>query len=139
MNIPEELKYAKEHEWARIGNNQVTVGITDFAQNELGEVVYVELPAKGREVKKDKPFGVIESVKALSDLYSPVSGEVLEVNDALEDTPEIVNEDPYGEGWMIRVMPSDKSELDTLLSASEYEAFLKEEKCISIESEISAN
>jgi glycine cleavage system H protein len=128
MNLPEELKYAKEHEWAKVEGNQVTVGITDFAQSELGEVVYIELPAKGTYVQKNKPFGIIESVKAVSDLYSPVSGEVTEVNSGLEEFPEIVNDDPYGKGWMIKIMPSDKSELDTLLSAKEYEEFLKEEK-----------
>ena len=128
MNLPEELKYAKEHEWAKVEKNYVTIGITDFAQSQLGEVVYIELPAKGTNVQKDKPFGVIESVKAVSDLYSPVSGEVTEVNSGLEESPEIVNDDPYGEGWMIKIMPSDKSELDTLLSAKEYEEFLKEEK-----------
>lgn len=126
MNLPEELKYAKEHEWAKIEGNQIIVGITDFAQTELGEVVYVELPAKGAKVQKDKPFGVIESVKALSDLYSPVNGEVTEINNGLEDSPEMVNDDPYGEGWIIKVIPSNISELDTLLSAKEYEEFLKE-------------
>ena len=126
MNIPEELKYAKEHEWAKVEDNQVTIGITDFAQSQLGEVVYIELPAKRTHVQKNKPFGIIESVKAVSDLYSPVSGEVTEVNSGLEESPEIVNDDPYGEGWMIKIMPSDKSELDTLLSAKEYEEFLKE-------------
>ncbi|KAF0121701.1 MAG: glycine cleavage system H protein, partial [bacterium] len=119
MNLPEELKYAKEHEWAKVEKNYVTIGITDFAQSQLGEVVYIELPAKGTHVQKDKPFGIIESVKAVSDLYSPVSGEVTEVNSGLEESPEIVNDDPYGEGWMIKIIPSDKSELDTLLSAKE--------------------
>ncbi|MEW6613857.1 MAG: glycine cleavage system protein GcvH [Thermodesulfobacteriota bacterium] len=128
MNLPEELKYGKQHEWAKVEGNQVTVGITDFAQSELGEVVYIELPAKGTSVQKDKPFGIIESVKAVSDLYSPVSGKVAEVNGGLEESPEIVNDDPYGEGWMIKIIPSDISELDTLLSAKEYEEFLKEEK-----------
>jgi len=126
MDLPEELRYAKEHGWVIVEGNQATIGITDFAQNELGEIVYVELPAKGTNIKKDKPFGVVESVKAVSDLYSPVSGDVSDVNSALDDTPELVNEDPYGEGWMIKVMLLDKSELDTILSASEYEDFLKE-------------
>ena len=125
MNLPKDLKYAKEHEWARIKDNIATVGITDFAQNELGEVVYIELPEKGAQVEKDKPFGVIESVKAVSDLYSPVSGEVLELNTKLEENPESVNEDPYGDGWMIKVMFSNQSELESLFTASEYEAFLK--------------
>ena len=127
MDLPEELRYAKEHGWVIVEGNQATIGITDFAQNELGEIVYVELPAKGTNIKKDKPFGVVESVKAVSDLYSPVSGDVLDVNSALDDTPELVNEDPYGEGWMIKIMLLDKCELDTILSASEYEDFLKEE------------
>ena len=128
MNLPEELKYAKEHEWAKVEENCVAIGITDFAQSQLGEVVYIELPAKGTHVQKNKPFGIIESVKAVSDLYSPVNGEVTGVNSGLEESPERVNDDPYGEGWMIKIMPSDKSELDTLLSAKEYEEFLKEEK-----------
>ena len=128
MNLPKELKYAKEHEWARLEDDHVTVGITDFAQNELGEVVYIELPAKEDEVKKDEPFGVIESVKAVSDLYSPVSGKVVDVNAALDENPEKVNTDPYGEGWIVRIAHSDESELENLFSAAEYEEFLKEQE-----------
>ena len=127
MILPEDLKYSKEHEWARIEGDLATVGISDFAQAELGEVVYIELPAKGTRAKKDEPFGVIESVKAVSDLYSPVSGEIVEVNGSLEENPERVNEDPYGEGWIIRIKLSDKPEVDTLLSAREYKEFVKEE------------
>ena len=126
MNHPEELKYAKTHVWARIDSGQVTIGITDFAQSELGEVVFIELPAKEAEVKKEKPFGVIESVKAVSDLYSPLSGKIMEVNGALEENPELVNDDPYGEGWILRLIPSDESEENSLLTAMEYEEFLKE-------------
>ena len=127
MNFPKDLKYTKEHEWARLEDREVVVGITDFAQSELGDVVYVELPAEGEKVEKDKPFGVIESVKAVSDLYSPISGDITQVNTALDETPEKVNEDPYGEGWIVRIMPFDISELETLLSAGEYEEFIKED------------
>ncbi len=128
MIFPKDLKYTKEHEWARLEGKEVVVGITDFAQGELGDVVYVELPAEGEKVEKDKPFGVIESVKAVSDLYCPINGDIIKINTALDETPEKVNEDPYGEGWIVRVMPFDISELETLLSASEYEKFIKEDK-----------
>ena len=128
MNLPKELKYAKEHEWARLEDDHVTVGITDFAQNELGEVVYVELPAREDEVKKDEPFGVIESVKAVSDLYSPATGKVVDVNTTLDENPEKINNDPYGEGWIVRIALSDKSELEDLFSATEYEKYLKEQE-----------
>ena len=128
MNFPKDLKYTKEHEWARLEDKEVVVGITDFAQSELGDVVYVELPAEEEKVEKDKPFGVIESVKAVSDLYSPISGDIVQVNTALDETPEKVNEDPYGQGWIVRIMPFDISELETLLSAGEYEEFIKEDK-----------
>lgn len=126
MNLPKDLKYTKEHEWARLEDKEVVVGITDFAQSELGDVVYVELSAKGEKVEKDKPFGVIESVKAVSDLYSPISGNIIQINSTLDETPQMVNDDPYGEGWIVRIMPLDISELKTLLSASEYEEFIKE-------------
>ena len=128
MNLPKELKYAKEHEWARLEDDHVTVGITDFAQNELGEVVYVELPAREDEVRKDEPFGVIESVKAVSDLYSPATGKVVDVNTTLDENPEKINNDPYGEGWIVRIALSDKSELEDLFSATEYEKYLKEQE-----------
>ncbi|MBF0492885.1 MAG: glycine cleavage system protein GcvH [Deltaproteobacteria bacterium] len=127
MHCPEDLKYTKEHEWVRVKGNVATLGITDYAQDQLGDIVFVELPEEGEDVEKGDTFGVVESTKSVSDLYLPVSGRVIEVNDPLLDSPEIVNEDSYGEGWMIRIEMDDKSELDDLLSAEEYEAFLKEE------------
>ncbi len=126
MEYPSDLKYSKEHEWARVEGDRATVGITDYAQDQLGDVVYVELPSPGAEVKFMEPFGVIESVKAASDLFSPVSGSVVEVNERLEDEPELVNNSPYGDGWMIMVEMSNPSELDQLLSADEYAAYIKE-------------
>lgn len=126
MNFPEELKYTKEHEWVRVKGNTVTVGITDWAQDQLGDIVFVELPEEGEEVEKGDTFGVVESTKSVNDLYLPVSGNVVEVNDPLLDTPETINDDCYGEGWMIRIEMSDKSELDELMTSEEYEAFLKE-------------
>ncbi len=126
MNFPEELKYTKEHEWVRVKGNTITVGITDWAQDQLGDIVFVELPEEGEEVEKGDTFGVVESTKSVSDLYLPVSGTVVEVNDPLLDAPETINDDCYGEGWMIRIEMADKSDLDDLMSAEEYEAFLKE-------------
>lgn len=126
MNIPQDLRYSEEHEWAKVEDGRVRVGITDYAQEQLGDVVYVELPDVGDNVSFMEPFGVIESVKAASDLFAPVSGTVVEVNERLEDEPELVNEDPYGEGWMIVVEADDLSELDKLMSPEEYEAMLAE-------------
>ena len=123
---PSELKYHKEHAWARTEDDIVVVGISSFAQDQLGEVVYVDLPAEGDTVIIDETFGEIESVKSVSELHAPLSGEIIEVNTALEDSPETVNEDAYGEGWMVKVRPTDVSELDTLMSSDEYEAFLEE-------------
>ncbi|MGH7897515.1 MAG: glycine cleavage system protein GcvH, partial [Candidatus Binatia bacterium] len=110
MKFPKKLRYTREHEWVLIEANQATVGITDFAQHELGEVVYVELPKVGDAVTKDEPFGVVESVKAASEVYAPVSGEVTEINDDLVSSPELINDDPYGDAWLIRVEMSDASE-----------------------------
>ncbi len=125
---PENLKYSREHEWLRVGDDGAAlVGITHFAQDELGDVVFVELPDVGDEVGQFEKMGEIESVKAVSDLYSPVSGTVVERNDALTDAPELVNDSPYEDGWMLRVEVSDSSEVDNLLSAAEYEAFLADE------------
>ncbi|OGP21888.1 MAG: glycine cleavage system protein H [Deltaproteobacteria bacterium GWA2_55_10] len=128
MDFPKDLKYTKEHEWVRVEGKTVTVGITDYAQDSLGDVVYVELPQEGAAVTKHEPFGVVESVKAVSDLYSPVSGSVTEVNDAIIDSPEAINEDPYGDAWMIKVEIASNSELDDLLTADEYQKFIEEEK-----------
>lgn len=120
MNVPAELKYSEEHEWVRVDGNRATIGITDFAQSELGDIVFVELPEVGDTVEFGEPFGSVESVKTVSELYAPVSGKVVEVNSALADAPEKVNESPYGEGWMIVVEPSDPSELDRLWTADKY-------------------
>ena len=121
MEYPKGLKYSKEHEWVLVeGDDSGIIGISDFAQNELGDVVYVEVPEVGEKISKDDPFGAVESVKAVSDLYAPVSGTVTEVNDALPDTPELINEDPYGEGWIIKVTMSDPDELDDLMTPEEY-------------------
>ncbi|MBI5892865.1 MAG: glycine cleavage system protein GcvH [Deltaproteobacteria bacterium] len=128
MDFPKELRYSKEHEWARAESNIVTVGITDYAQDSLGDVVYVELPAEGSTVTKDETFGVVESVKAVSDLYSPVTGKVIEVNDALIDSPEVINDDPYGDAWMIKVEVANLAEIKELLTADEYKQFVEEEK-----------
>jgi glycine cleavage system H protein len=128
MEFPEDLKYSKEHEWVLVEGSVATVGITDYAQDQLGDIVFVELPAIGDKVSKEDAFGVVESVKAVSDIYAPVSGKVLEVNDDLPDNPEMVNEDPYGDGWMIKIEINDSDELQDLMSAAEYEAYVAEEK-----------
>lgn len=121
MNTPEELKYTEEHEWIRDnGDGTITVGITDFAQGELGDIVFVELEPEGSEFVKDDVLGTVEAVKTVSELFSPVSGEVVEINEELEDDPELVNTDPYGKGWMVKIKMSDASELETLLSADDY-------------------
>ena len=126
MELPEELKYTKEHEWLSIEDGVVTVGITDHAQEQLGDVVFVELPAAGDSVEKMEPFGVVESTKAVSDIYAPVSGEVAEVNDDLPDSPELVNEDPYGDGWMVKIAVQDVADFDGLMTAAEYRQYVDE-------------
>jgi glycine cleavage system H protein len=128
MDFPEDLRYTREHEWARTKDGRIVVGITDFAQHQLGDVVYVELPDVGDPVKKGESFGVVESTKAVSELFSPLSGKVVEVNDPLADAPETINEDPYEEGWMIAVEPSDPKELDALMDAKAYRAFVEEQE-----------
>jgi len=120
MNIPQDLLYSSEHEWCRVENDIATIGITDFAQSELGDVVFLELPETGAATSAGKEFGTIEAVKAVAELYAPVSGEVVEVNEGVVDSPELVNEDPYGGGWMIKVKLSDPSELDELMSSEAY-------------------
>lgn len=122
MEFPAALKYTKEHEWVRIDGDTGIVGITEFAQGELGDVVFVELPAVGAHLTKDASFGTIEAVKAVSDLYAPLTGEVLEVNAVLSETPELVNKEPYGQGWMIKMKITDPGELASLLDASGYQA-----------------
>ena len=120
MNIPAELKYTKDHEWVRIEGDEAVIGITDFAQSELGDIVFVEVETEGESIESEEIFGSVEAVKTVSDLFMPLSGEVLSFNSELEDTPEVVNSDPYGVGWMIRVKMSDTSEVDALLSAEQY-------------------
>ena len=123
-NVPEDLHYSKDHEWIRLDGGVGTVGITDYAQNSLGDVVFVELPKPGDDCEAHKAFGSVESVKAVSELFLPVAGEVTEVNESLTDEPEKVNTDPYGEGWMLRVRLSNRGEVDSLLSAAEYEDYI---------------
>jgi glycine cleavage system H protein len=124
MSVPGDLQYTKSHEWVRVEDGVATVGITDHAQDELGDVVFVELPEQGATLAPGDSFGAVESVKAVSDLYAPVGGEVVEVNGALEDSPEKINEDPYGEGWILKLQISDEGDL---LSAADYEKLLEEE------------
>lgn len=125
MNLPENLKYTREHEWIEADGDVATVGITSFAQGELGDIVFVEIETEGETLDKGETFGTIEAVKTVSDLFMPVGGKVLEVNPALESSPELVNKDPYGQGWLIKISISDASELDGLLSAKEYQAMLE--------------
>ena len=120
MNVPSELKYTKDHEWIKVDGDIATIGITDYAQGELGDIVYVEVETEGDSLAKEDIFGTVEAVKTVSDLFMPVSGEVTEFNTALESAPETVNSDPYGEGWMIKIKMSDASEIDALLSAEQY-------------------
>jgi glycine cleavage system H protein len=122
---PAELKYTEEHEWVRVEGNKARMGITDFAQKELGDVVFVELPELGSSIKATEALGVVESVKAVSDIYAPLSGEVVKVNDKLEDSPELINEDPYGEGWIAELQVEDPKELEGLLTAEEYRALIE--------------
>ncbi len=124
MNIPSNLRYTKDHEWIRVEGNEAFVGITDYAQSELGEIVFVDITSEGETIGKDETFGSIEAVKTVSDLNMPVTGEVLEVNETINDQPELVNNDPYGEGWMIKIRISDPAELDTLLDAAGYQALI---------------
>ena len=127
MDIPEELKYTNEHEWVREESDYIVIGITDFAQDALGEIVYIELPTEGDEINKGDSFGAVESTKSVSDLYAPVSGEVIEVNESLLDSPEIINEDPYGDGWMIKVRPFETDELQDCLNYEEYTDMVEKE------------
>lgn len=120
MNIPENLKYTKDHEWVRIEGDTATVGITEFASKELGDIVFIEVETEGETLNKEEAFGTIEAVKTVSDMFMPASGEVLEFNEALESAPETVNQDPYGDGWIIKFKISDQSELEELLSADQY-------------------
>ena len=127
-NIPEELKYSKDHEWVAVNGDTATIGITDHAQHALGDVVYVELPNEGDNFNAHDAFGSVESVKAVSEIFTPVGGEVIETNGDLNDTPEVVNDDPYGDAWMVRIKMDNAGEIDALLSAEEYEEYLKSEE-----------
>lgn len=127
MELPDNLKYSKDHEWVKLEGNTATIGITDYAQEQLGDIVFVELPSEGEEVKEGETYGAVESVKSVSDCFTPVSGKILEVNSLLSDSPQLVNEDCYGEGWMIKVEVQDAAALNELMTNEEYEAFVKEE------------
>jgi glycine cleavage system H protein len=127
MNLPKELRYSEEHEWVKQEDGKVRIGITDFAQSELGDIVFVELPSVGDTVTADEPFGSVESVKTVSELYAPVSGTVVEINEELDDSPEFVNESPYEKAWMIVVEPSDATQIDELMTAEQYEEMTKED------------
>lgn len=124
MKVPAELKYTKEHEWVKVSGNIATVGITDFAQSELGDVVFIEIETEGETLKKEETFGTIEAVKTVSDMFMPVSGTVIEINPALENNPEVVNSDAFGAGWMVKVEMENPAELDELLSADDYAALI---------------
>ncbi|MDD2474734.1 MAG: glycine cleavage system protein GcvH [Dysgonamonadaceae bacterium] len=124
MKFPEDLKYSKDHEWVRVEGDKTVIGITDFAQSELGEIVYVDVTSEGETINKEDVFGSIEAVKTVSDLIMPVTGEVLEVNPELEDAPELVNSDPYGEGWIIKITMTDQNDLNDLLDADAYKEFI---------------
>jgi len=124
MNIPQSLKYTKEHEWVREDGDTVTVGITDHAQGELGDIIFVEFPEIGQKIQRDEPFGTIEAVKTVADLFAPISGTVTEINETLDDSPESVNQDPYGDGWMVKVSVSEAGELDNLMSAGQYQEMI---------------
>jgi len=128
MTNPSDLKYGKEHEWVKVDGDIAIVGVTDFAQKQLTDIVFVELPEKGKKVEKDKPMAVIESVKSVSDVFSPVSGEVVEVNEALKDNPDIINKDPYGDGWIAKIKIANNDDLSDLMSAEDYEKFTEEKK-----------
>ncbi len=124
MSVPTDLRYTRDHEWVRLEGDEATVGITQYAADQLGDIVFVELPDTGRALEGSRPFGVVESVKAVSDLFAPVAGEVLATNDALSGGPELVNSDPYGEGWMVRLRVTDPTELDDLMDAAAYDALV---------------
>ena len=124
MNIPNDLKYTKEHEWVRIDGDIITVGITDHAQSELGDIIFIEFPELNQLISKDEPFGTIEAVKTVADLFGPVTGKVLEINEALEDNPDLVNSDVYGEGWIVKITCTNDSELDDLLDSEKYQEMI---------------
>ena len=124
MDLPQDLKYTKEHEWVKIDDNILMLGITDHAQSELGDIIFIEFPDLNQVISKDEPFGTIEAVKTVADLFAPVSGKIIEINQDLEDNPELVNSDPYGEGWIVKITDFDKSQLDALLDSNNYEEII---------------
>ncbi len=126
MNIPDNIKYTKDHEWLKIEGNEALIGITDFAQNELGDIVFIEVETEGETLDKEEVFGTIEAVKTVSDMFMPVSGEVIEFNAELEDKPELINQDPYGEGWIIKINITNTDEIDDLLSVNEYKEIIEQ-------------
>jgi glycine cleavage system H protein len=128
MDFPKDLRYSRTHEWVKVEGKEAVIGITAYAADELGDIVYVELPEDGDDLEKDTAFGVVESVKATADLYAPLSGKVIESNEPLEDAPEVMNEDPYGDGWMLRISLADPSELEELMDAGAYQEFVEEEQ-----------
>jgi len=127
MTFPEDLKYSKEHEWVKVSGNVATIGITDYAQEQLGEIVFVELPDEGEALEKNDAFGVVESVKSVSDVFTPLAGQIAEVNEPLLDSPETVNEEPYGEGWLVKLEISNPKDVEELMTAEQYQAYIKEE------------
>lgn len=128
MDFPKDLKYHKEHTWVKVEGSRALIGITDHAQEELGDIVYVELPERGSEAEQDESFGTVESAKAISELFAPVSGRVVDINEDLADQPELINDDPYDSGWLVEIEMSDTSELDSLLTADTYKKYIEEEK-----------
>lgn len=128
MGTPKDFRFSKEHEWVKVEGDKVRVGISDFAQSELGDIVFVELPEVGKKLKVNEPFGSVESVKTVSELYAPISGTIVKVNEQLTDSPELVNESPYEQAWMVVIEPEDLSELETLMTADEYDQMIKEAK-----------
>ncbi|MCG6882105.1 MAG: glycine cleavage system protein GcvH [Deltaproteobacteria bacterium] len=126
LDLPEGLRYTEDHEWARVTDENVTIGISDYAQDQLGDVVFVEMPASGDQFKKGDEFGTVESVKAVAELYMPIDGEVIRANQTLEDAPELLNQSPYGDGWIIEIKPGDASQLETILSREAYLKMLQE-------------
>ena len=124
MDLPQNLKYTKEHEWVKIDGDILMVGITDHAQSELGDIIFIEFPDLNQVISKDEPFGTIEAVKTVADLFAPVSGNIIEINQDLEDNPELVNSDPYGEGWIVKITDFDKSQLDALLDSNNYKGII---------------
>ncbi len=127
MSTPKELRYSEEHEWVKVEGEKVRIGITDFAQSELGDIVFVELPEIGDEIQADEPFGSVESVKTVSELYAPISGKVVEINEDLDDSPEFVNKSPYEKAWMIVIEPANAGDIENLMTAEQYEEMIKED------------